>query len=153
MKGVVLEEGHLVRLAAGGGLHVQILKLVRGARCRGVDEALAVVRNVRLGAVQRLLRKDDGALFDAAGPRRNPVDVAAAESHVPVRHDQEFVAAREPRGRDVHVPGAEVESVAPEGIVRRDRDLGAGPAAVRKGADIDVEVPAWRGGYERDPVA
>ena len=96
MEGVVVEEGHLVGLAAGRGLHVQILELVGRAGRRGVDEALAVVRDVRLGAVESLLREDGLPFLDSAGPRRNPVHVAAAERHVAVGHEEQLLAARQP---------------------------------------------------------
>ena len=153
VEGVEVEKGHLVRFAAGGGLHVQVLELVGGARGGRVDEALAVVRNMRLRAVQGLLRQDDLPVLDAADPRRDPVHVAAAERHVAVGDEEQLVAARQPCGRDVHVPGAEVEAVAAEGVVRGDRDFGSGPGAVREGADVDVEVAAGRGGHVGDAVA
>ena len=153
VEGVVLEESHLVGLAADRGLHVQVLELVGRACGRGVDEAPAVVRDVRLGAVEGLLREDGLPFLDAAGPRRNPVHVAAAERHVAVGHEEEFFAAGEPRGGDVHVPGAEVEPVAAEGVVGGDRDFGPGPGAVRDGADVDVEVPARRRRDVGDAVA
>ena len=52
---VVLEEGEFIRFSALRRLHVQVVELVRRPRRRRVDEAPAVERHVRPGAVERLL--------------------------------------------------------------------------------------------------
>ena len=142
----MLEEGELVGLAARGGLDVEVVELVGRARRGRVHEAAPVEGNVRLGAVEALLLQHRDPLVDAVLAGRNPVDVSAAQRHVPVGDHEELVAGGQPCGRDVHVPGPEVEAVAPEAVVIGDGDLLAGPGAVRERADVDVEIAAGFGG-------
>jgi hypothetical protein len=64
MKGVVGEEGQLVWLAACGRLHVKVVELVSRAAGGGVNEPLAVERDVRPGPIQRLLGEHRRGLVD-----------------------------------------------------------------------------------------
>ena len=154
MKGIVLEEGQLVRLAARGRLHVHVVELVRRASGRGVDEALAVERDVRPRAIQRLFRQHGRRLVDPVRGRGHAQHVAGAKRRVPVRDQEQLGAAGQPGRRDVHVHPAEVQTIAPEIAVARHRDLVARELAVRDRPDEHVEVSVRLRGHvgEARPV-
>ena len=147
---VVAEEGELVGLAAGRGLHVEVVELVGGAAGRRIDEPPAVARHVGPRAVQRLLAQHRDGVVDAAGAGRHAQHVTRAERDVPVRDQEQLVPVRQPRRRQVHVPAAEVEPVAAEVVVARHRGGGAVPAAVRQRPDVHVEVAARAGRHVGD---
>ena len=66
VEGVMLEKGHLVRLASLRRLDVEVRVLIARARGRRVDEAAAVQRHVRPGPVERLLRQHDAPALHPA---------------------------------------------------------------------------------------
>ena len=134
-----------VRLAAGRGLHVEVVELVGGAAGGRVDEPPPVARHVGPRAVQRLLAQHRDGVVDAAGAGRRAQHVTRAERDAPVRDQQQLVAARQPGRRQVHVPAAEVEPAAAEVVVARHGHGCAAPAAVAYRPDEHVEV-AVRGG-------
>ena len=131
--------------SAGRGLHVEVVELVRRAAGRRVDEPPAVARDIGPRAVERLFPQHRGGLVDAPGARRHAQHVAGPERDVPVRDQEQLVPVGQPGRRQVHVPRAEVQAVAAEVVVARDRDRLAAPAAIGDRPDVDVEVAA-RGG-------
>ena len=153
MKRVVLEEGELVGLAPGRRLHVEVVELVGRAAGGGVDEPLAVARHVGSRAIKRLLAQDGRGVPDTAFQRRHPDRVSGAERRAAVRDQQQLLAAREPRGGEMHVPWPEIQPVAPEVVVGRDRHLVPGPQAVGHRPHRHVEVAVRPGRHVADPVA
>ena len=92
----MLEEGELVGLAADGGLHVEVVELVRGSGGGRVDEAPPVDGDVGLGPVEALLLQHRDTAVDAVLLRRNAEDVAAPQGHVAVGDDDQLFARGQP---------------------------------------------------------
>ena len=145
MKGVVVEERHLVRLATIGRLDVEVVVLVGRAGRRRVDEPLAVDRHVGARPIERLFGPHDFALVEALRVRRDAVDVARTQRDGLVRHDQELLAVGHPGRRDMEVEVPKVEAILAERVVRRDGHGRARPPSVLDRPHVYVEVPARRG--------
>ena len=153
VKRVVLEEGELVGLSADRRLDIEIVELVGGAAGGRVDEPLPIACHVRPGAIERLLPQDRGGVADASLHGRHADRVARAERYRTVRDQQQLVAFGEPGRREVHVPGAEIQPVAAEGVVGRERHLVAGPPTLVDRSHRHVEVAVRSGRHIRDAVA
>ena len=135
------EKGELVWLTALRRLYVQVAELICRAACRRVNEPPAVDRHVRAGAVQRLFGKHGPRARDPVGNGRHAKHIARPEQHAAIRHQEQLLAVREPRGCDVHIPLAKIRAVAPITVVAGHRDLVSRPATVADGPYGDVEVP------------
>ena len=153
MERVVVQEGHLVGLAADRRLHVEVAELIRRSAGGRIDESLAVQGNVRPGPVERLLGKHRRRLQESVFLGRNPEHVSGAERHAAVGDDEQLTAAGKPGRGDRHVPGAEVEPVVPVVVVPGDGDLVSRPLPVFDRAHVDVEVAVRLRGHVGEPAA
>ena len=145
MKIVERSERHFIGRASGGRDDVEMRVLIGATRCRGINDAFAVNRNIRASSIERLFRQDGLRIFHRVGARRNrrerhAPEIAGTERYSAIRDKEDLVPIARPRRLDMHVPWAEVEAIARIFMISGDRDLVARPLPVANGPNIDVEI-------------
>ena len=153
MEVIMIPERQLVWLAAFDRQRIKVIELIRAARCRCIDEPLAIGGNVRPRLVEGLLLQDLPSASHRVPLDANSPQVTRTECNIPVRNHQQFASVTQPCRLSVNIPLAEVLSWPAEAILASERHLLAGPVAAVNCTNKEMKVTRSFRRYVREAVA
>src|SRR5262249_2375651 len=138
-------KGQLIRAAAIDRENIKVAELVGGTRCRRVDEALPVGRDVRSRAIEARLANDTPPLEKSTRLRKRTPDIPRTQWDISVRNQQHFLAVGKPGWLDVHIPRTKIESFLSIAVVLSQSHLAACPLTIFDRSHVNIEISAGAG--------